>query len=285
MLLALLLAQTVDYAAWPVTRIATGYQFTEGTAWNPTTQTLLFTDIPGNTIHTWTEADGAKAWQTPSGNANGTLIDKKGRVISCQHGERRVVEWKERKGQRTAVTLADRYEGKRLNSPNDACFGPAKSIFFTDPPYGINPKDSELGFAGVFRLGANGTVRLIDRTMNRPNGIGLSPDQRTLYVSDSEEKLIRAWTLGKDGLPRGASRVFARIEAKAPNFPDGLRVHPADGRVFCTAGGGVHVFAPSGERLGLIPIPENPTNCSFGGKDLRTLFVSAQRSIYRVDMR
>lgn len=254
--------------------VVAGRQFTEGPVWVKPNR-LIFSDIPANKLFALV-GDQLSAYRDPSENANGNTLDGQGRLISCLHGARKVVR-QEPDGRLT--TLAERYQGKRLNSPNDAVVDAKGRIFFTDPPYGINPNDSELKFNGVFRIDPTGTLTLLDDTLKRPNGIGISPDGKTLYVSDTEGPTIVAWDLDADGNVKNR-RVFATLSGVSPVYPDGLRVDQ-HGRVLCTGGKAVHVYAPDGRRLALIPVPESATNVAFGGPDGRTLFITAGTSVYR----
>jgi len=259
-----------DFDSIVVERVATGYQFTEGCVWTPA-GTLVFSDIPANKIYEWKPGSEPTVLHEPSGNANGNLIGRNGKLVSCLHGARSVVSWS-KKGK--SVDLATKFEGKQLNSPNDVAYGPQKSLYFTDPPYGINPKDSAIGFAGVYRITGSGKVTLQEKGMNRPNGIAFSPDMKIAYVSDTANRNILKFSVDRKG-DFYDGKEFAKL-----NYPDGMRVD-SEGNVYCTANGGVHVFSPAGEKLGMIKVPENPTNCAFGEKDMKTLFITAQKSVYK----
>lgn len=260
-----------------VEQIATGFQFTEGPLWHPEGY-LLFSDIPANTIYQWQPNSKAKIFRRPSGKANGNTFDLKGRLISAEHENRRVSRT-ETDGK--IVTLVDNYQGKKLNSPNDLIVKSDGSIYFTDPPYGIQPIQEELGFYGVYRLSPEGQLTLLVDDFTRPNGIALSPDQTKLYVNDSEVGHIRVFDLQSDGsLTNG--RVFAQL--KDPNqegVPDGMKVD-TQGNVYSTGPGGVWIFSSEGELLEVISVPEVTTNLAWGGQNNQTLYITANTSVYRI---
>jgi gluconolactonase len=281
-----------------VEKLADGYTWTEGPVWDKAKGRLLFSDIPGNRIIAWTEGKGASEWLKPSGytgaaaftgkepGSNGLAFDGQGRLILCQHGDRRVAR---READGAFTSLADRYDGKRLNSPNDLVFAANGDLLFTDPPYGLpgtfTDPGRELPFTGVYRLGAGGKVTLLAKEMTAPNGIGLSPDGATLYVANSDPKraIWMAYPVRPDGSV-GEGRVFfdatAEVGEGRPGLPDGLKVD-ALGNVFATGPGGVHVFSPRGERLGIIETGVPTANCGFGD-DGRTLYITANTALLRV---
>jgi gluconolactonase len=258
-------------------KVATGFQFTEGALWHPE-GFLLFSDIPANTIYQWQEGKEAKIFRRPSQNANGNAIDLQGRLISAQHGDRSLSRT-EKDGKIT--TLVDRYEGKRLNSPNDLAIKSDGSIYFTDPPYGIDAKQEELGFYGVYRLSPDGKLTLLAKDMVRPNGIAFSPDQRKLYVSDSQENYIRVFDVGLDGTVNN-SKVFAELKDDSkPGTPDGLKVDDK-GNVYSPGAGGIWIFSAESNLLGKVAVPEVVTNLAWGDRDRQTLYITAGKSIYRI---
>jgi gluconolactonase len=272
-----------------VEKVADGFDFIEGPVWYPK-GFLLFSDIPANTIYRWTPNEKPGVFRQPSGNANGNTLDREGRLISAEHGNRRVSRTLE---DGTVVTLASQYEGKRLNSPNDVVVKSDGSIYFTDPPYGIKSEQEELGFYGVYRIAPDGKLTLLVRDFVRPNGIAFSPDEKKLYIDDSEKGHIRVFDVKPDGtLDNG--RIFA--ELKDPNkngVPDGMKVD-VEGNVYSTGPGGVWVFSPSGNLLGTIEVPEVTTNLAWGlsaqvsaqeDRDYKTLYITANKSLYRIRLK
>lgn len=259
-----------------VERVATGMRFTEGPVWLPAEGCLLFSDIPANRLLRWTPGKGVEVWREPSHNANGNTLDLQGRLITCEHGSRQLT----RTGPDGAVSvLASSFGGKRLNSPNDVAVKSDGTIWFTDPTYGVQKDRVEQDHNYVFRLdpGAAEPVA-VAADFGMPNGLCFSPDEKTLYIADSSDRHhIRAFGVNPDNSLSGGE-VFAVIE---PGVPDGTRCDE-QGRLYSTAGDGVHVFAPSGELLGKILTPESAANCAFGGPDFRTLYITAQTSLYSV---
>ncbi len=246
-------------------RIATGFQFLEGPIWIPARGELVFSDIPASRLHKWKDGR-VEVWREPSGHANGNTLDPQGRLVTCEHGNRRVSRT-EPDG--AVITLADRFEGKRLNSPNDIKCRRDGTIYFTDPPYGVKPEDRELDFQGVFRIVGN-KLELFARDFGKPNGLGFSPDESILYIADTERGHVRAFD------PAGNDRVFCRVER-----PDGLETDPA-GNLYVAGMAGVEIFDPAGKKLSVIALPERPSNLEFGDADLRTLYITARTSLYRV---
>ncbi|MFO8008819.1 MAG: SMP-30/gluconolactonase/LRE family protein [Candidatus Brocadiia bacterium] len=255
-------------------------RFTEGPVWHPDGY-LIFSDIPADTIYSVRDGETV-VYRRPSGNSNGLAFDLEGRLLACEHGNRRVSRTLE-SGE--VVALATHYEGKKLNSPNDLAVRSDGSIYFTDPPYGLGRGvEPELDFQGIFRIGADGELTLLAKGFVKPNGIAFSPDEKVLYVADTERQLVAAFEVLEDGT-LGEQKEFARLQT--PNRwsgPDGMKVDVA-GNLYVTSPGGVHVFDPDGELIELIATPKNPTNCAFGGPDGRTLFVTAQDSVYRVQVK
>jgi gluconolactonase len=279
--------------------LAGGFKWTEGPVWvKADGGYLLFSDIPNNRVVKWSAKDGVKDFLKPSGytgqpsftgdepGSNGLALDKDGNLVLCQHGDRRVARLgKDGK----FVTLADRYMGKRLNSPNDLVMDKNGDWLFTDPPYGLpgQMKDpaKELDFQGVYRLKPNGEVILLTKEMTRPNGIGLSPDGKTLYVanSDPDKAVWMAFPVKDDGT-LGAGKVLydatAEVKAGKPGLPDGLKVDQK-GNVFATGPDGVFVFAPDGAYLGKIVIGDKNANCGWGD-DGSVLYICANDKLVRI---
>ena len=278
--------------------LAGGCKWAEGPVWDKAAGRLLFSDIPNNVVRSWSEKDGLKDFLKPSGfttgakfdgaepGANGLAIDKTGALVLCQHGDRRVARL-EKDGKFT--TLADKFDGKRFNSPNDLVYHPNGDLYFTDPPYGL-PKGmadpaKELTFQGVYRLKPSGEVTLLTKEMSRPNGIGLSPDAKTLYVANSDplNAVIMAFPVKPDGTLDGGKLFFNAaplLKEGSPGLPDGLKVDRR-GNLFATGPGGVLVLDPAGKHLGTLFTGVPTANCGFGG-DGSTLFVTANDKLVRV---
>lgn len=266
-----------------VEKVAGDLGFTEGPLWMPEGY-LLFTDIPRNRIMRWHPTEGLSIFREPSQQANGLLRDRSGRLVAAEHAARRVSRTMP---DGAIVTLVDKHEGKRLNSPNDLAEARDGSLYFTDPPYGLpqQKEGKELEINGVYRLAPDGALTLIASDFERPNGIGLSPDGKTLYVADTARQHVRAFDVQADGrLANG--RVFGETKPwpGAQGGPDGLKVD-ARGHVFVTGAGGVWVFDAAGKPLGVIETPETPANCAFGDADGKTLYITARTSVYRIRLR
>ncbi len=276
--------------------LGSGFDWSEGPVWVKNGAYLLFSDIPRNSVMKWKEGQGVSLFLKPSGytgatdygrepGSNGLLLDAEGRLVSCEHGDRRISRMEIDGGKRT---LVDNYQGKRLNSPNDAVFKSNGDLYFTDPPYGL-PKQwadprRELDFCGVYRLSRNGELTLLHRDMTRPNGIAFSPDEKTLYVaqSDSKAAIWMAFPVKDDGT-LAAGRVFGDVTAsmgKLPGAPDGLKVD-REGNVFATGPGGVYIFTPQGKLLGRIDTGERTANCAWGD-DGTVLYMTADMYICRI---
>jgi len=260
-------------------RIATGFQFTEGPLWHPDGY-LLFSDIPADRIYKWSPDGELEVFRQPSGNSNGLTLDRLGRLIACEHGHRRVSRTE---ADGSVDPLATHYQGKRLNSPNDVVVTSDGSIYFTDPPYGVQPEERELDFQGVYRIGAEGTLTLLADDFERPNGLAFSPSERILYVDDTPRRHVRAFDVLADGtLANG--RAFAEMQSPASGGPDGMKLD-VQGNLYVTGAGGTWLFDPDGHHLGTLVTPEQPANLAFGGADRRTLYITARTSVYRVRTR
>ena len=278
----------------PIECIAGGLTFTEGPLWRG--DHLLFSDIPNRRIARWRRLEeGPELTTWSKGCSNGLTLDRQGRVLSAEHQGRRVSRVAE-DGTRTAI--AELYQGKRLNSPNDVVVKSDGSIYFTDPPYGVQPATvgrtrpedwwsvpmpgKEQPCNGVYRLAGDGTLTLLVDDFALPNGLAFSPDEKVLYVDDSARRHIRAFDVRPDGtLARG--RILLDMTSPDPNVPDGLKVD-LQGNLFATGPGGVWVCRPDGELLGRIILPELPANVGWG-EDGSVLFVTARTSVYRMQTR
>jgi gluconolactonase len=267
-------AQSPVPAGSEAEKVAEGFQFVEGPVWM--NGALLFSDIPANKVYQWTEESGESVFLSPSGNSNGLCLDRQGRLLLAQHGNRRVARLEEG-GTQTA--LATHYDGKRLNSPNDMTVALDGSIYFTDPPYGLsNPSSSELGYSGIYRIAPDGTLTLLDKTLYRPNGIALSPDEKKLYVNDSESRKIYRWDMQADFTAVNRTLFYSMTGSGAA---DGMKVD-TEGRLYSSGPGGVWIFAPDGTLLDKIPVPESVTNCNWGDEDRKALYITAGGSVYRI---
>jgi gluconolactonase len=255
-----------------LSRVTTGCAFTEGPVWSRE-GFLLFTDIRRNRIECWKPGDGAGAYRENSQGANGLTFDLDGYLLACEGGARRVTRTVER-GE--IQTLASRYEGKRLNSPNDIVVSKTGRIYFTDPPFAVSEASRELDFAGVYSIGLDGSLRLENREMNRPNGLAFSPDESVLYVDDSADKLVKDYPVEVDG-KLGEPKVFGSLDGFGA---DGMKVDRA-GNVYATGPRGVWIWDAQGNWVGLLETPETPSNCAFG-EDGKTLFITARTSVYKV---
>jgi gluconolactonase len=255
-------------------RVATGFKFTEGPLWHPD-GFFYFVDLPSNLLLRMVPGQAPEKVRTTQGG-NGTTFDLQGRLLNCE-GEGRRVTRADHDG--TVSVLIDRFEGKRLNRPNDVICHSDGSIFFTDPSLRVPPAERELDHAGIYRIAPDGSVSLVAK-VEYPNGLALSKDERTLFVANTRwTQYIHALELDTSGnLVR--RRIFADMSADGTNgVPDGMKIDES-GRVFCTGTGGVWVFEPDGSRIGIIETPEVCANVAFGGPDLRTLLLTASTSVY-----
>ena len=259
--------------------IADGHMFTEGPVWSLEGH-LLYSDIPANTIFKWVEGGPSEPFITPSGNSNGLVFDAMGRLLAAEHGNRRISR---RVLGQDAQTVVDTFEGLKLNSPNDLILRSDGTIYFTDPPYGIQQNQKELAFNGVFRIDPGGALSLIADDFDRPNGIALSPDETTLYVADTAQEHVRSFVVAPDGQASGGA-VFIDLTSDLTGDPDGMAVD-VFGDLFVTGGGGVRVVTPQGALLGTIMVPEGATNCTFGDPDGMSLFITAQAKVYRIRLK
>ena len=281
-----------------VETLCTGHDWAEGPVWDQEGQRLLFSDVPRNTIYQWKEGmEQAEVWMKPSGftgiaknrrepGSNGLAFDSAGRLVFCEHGDRRVSILTRQGGKRT---LADSYQGKRFNSPNDLTIAKNGDIYFTDPPYGLPRKDQkafqELPYCGVFRLTPEGKVTLLDQSLERPNGIALSPDETILYVNNSHgpRPVITAFPIKPDHT-LDTGRVFFDMKGlDGPGSPDGLKVAP-QGNVFTTGPDGLLIINPEGKLIGRIRCGRATANVAFGD-DGRCLFLTSKDRLLRIQLK
>ena len=263
-------------------QLGTGCEFTEGPVWHAEGKFLLFSDIPANKMKKWTAEEGITNFRVPSGKSNGLTYDKQGRLVTAEHANRRVSRTE---ADGTVVTIASHYEGKRLNSPNDVIVKSDGSIYFSDPPYGLTADygvegEQDLDFQGVYRLSPDGqTVTLLVDDFDRPNGLCFSPDESILYINDTERMHIRVFDVQSDGTIANG-QIFAEEEGE-DGVPDGMKID-VHGNVYLTGPGGIWIFDPSGEHLGVLQTPERAANLGWGGDDWSTLFITASTSLYSI---
>jgi gluconolactonase len=281
----------------PIQKLASGFDWSEGPVWIKDGGYLLFSDVPSNTVYRWKEGDGVSVFLKPSGytgstpragepGSNGLTTDSQGRLVLCEHGDRRIGRV-EKDGRH--VTLADKFNGKRFNSPNDLVYKSNGDLYFTDPPYGLeknvdDPK-KEIPFQGVYRLKPNGELTLLTDQMSRPNGIAFSPDEKTLYVANSDplHAVWMAYDVKPDGTIANGRVFFDATSLVGPNkkgLPDGMKVDKA-GNLFATGPGGVFVFSPAGKHLGTINTGEATANVAWGG-DGTVLYITADMFLCRI---
>ena len=263
-------------------QLGTGCEFTEGPVWHAEGKFLLFSDIPANQMKKWTAEEGITNFRVPSGKSNGLTYDKQGRLVTCEHANRRVSRTA---ADGTVETIASHYEGKRLNSPNDVIVKSDGSIYFSDPPYGLTADygvegEQDLDFQGVYRLSPDGqTVTLLVDDFDRPNGLCFSPDESILYINDTERMHVRVFDVQADGTIANG-RIFAEEEGD-DGVPDGMKID-VHGNVYLTGPGGIWIFDTSGEHLGVLQTPERAANLGWGGDDWSTLFITASTSLYSI---
>jgi sugar lactone lactonase YvrE len=254
--------------------LATGLQFTEGPVWYPHGY-LLFSDIPAAIIYKLEPGGAPEPWRRNSGHSNGLTLDRQGRLVACEHGNRRVSRTE---ADGTVQPLVTAYRGQRLNSPNDVVVRSDGTVYFTDPPYGIRPEEQELPWNGVFRIAPDGDLQVLLTDFERCNGLAFSPDEQVLYIADTWRQHIRAFDVAPDGNLYGA-RLFAEMHSDMEGGPDGMKVDE-QGRLYVAGAGGIWVYTAAGELLGVLITPQRPANLAFGGADRQTLYVTARTSIY-----
>lgn len=267
--------------------LAEGFRFTEGATWHPVERHVTFSDIPSNRIHRWFADSGATTiLREPSGMTNGMTYDGDGRLLMCEHATSRVTRF-ETDG--VITVLADRWQDSELNSPNDIVVDTSGAIWFTDPLYGREAdtgvaREPALPFRGVFKINLDGHLELIGDDYDGPNGLCFSPDQRRLYVNDSERCTIRVYEIDANGGASGGE-FFAETRDDDGTLgigsPDGMKVDAA-GNIWSAGHGGIHIFDPTGQLLGVLLTTQFPANFCFGGDDLRTLFVCAGTTFQRI---
>ena len=255
-----------------VEKLGGGMKFTEGPVWLPAPENrLVFSDIPNSRQMEWSSKNGLREWRKVE-QSNGNLLDLKGQLLSCQHAGRNLIVTTS-KG--SIKVLAEEFEGKRFNSPNDLAIRPDGTIWFTDPSYGLRGRKAEIEGKWVYRLSPDGKVSVACKTFDMPNGIAFSPDGKRVYIADTGKVgKIRAYRVVEKGL-LGVPEFIIDIRC------DGMCIDTM-GRVYTTSAGGIHVFGSNGKKLGVIATPEHPANVCFGGEKFDTLFITARTSLYSV---
>jgi gluconolactonase len=262
-----------------VETVAEGLVFTEGPLWLPD-GSLLFQDVKAEKSYKVSPEGNLQLLRENTGAANGQTFDAEGRNIFCEQTGRRVSRMNPDGS--NIETVTETWEGSRLNSPNDIVARSDGLIYFTDPPYGVDPADREIPFQGVYALDSLAIPRLILDDFEKPNGLALSPDEQTLYVCDTARYHVRAFSIEKSGaVVVGSGRVFATLDPGRPGGPDGLKVD-REGRVYVAVALGVWVFEPDGKLLGILGLPQRPSNLNWGNPDGKTLFITAVDHVYRV---
>ena len=265
-------ASAQDFDDIRIDKVATGYAFVEGPAWSRDGY-LVFSDVPANKLLELKPGQKVTSIRDNSNGAMGNAFDAQGRLYTCETHSRRVTRT-DKKGKVDVV--AERYEGKRLNAPNDIAIRKDGQVYFTDPAFGGQLDTRELDFYGVYHVSPRGELELIAKPKGRPNGIAISPNGRTLYVTNSDERNVRAYDLDRNGAAANERVLIAKIEG----IPDGIRLDEK-GNLYVAANK-IDAFTPEGKPLGAIALAEQPSNCAFGDEDLESLYITARTSVYRV---
>lgn len=302
------LSPALDQIIAPGTRpeiLAEGFEWSEGPLWLPDQQMVIFSDIPHNSIYQWSEKDGLKLYLKPSGytdtitrggetGSNGLILDSENRLVLCQHGDRRMAYMEAALHQPEAnyKTIVNSWNGKRFNSPNDAVYSSRGDLYFTDPAYGMEFRyedpNRDMDFTGVFKYSKEGNIELLTPKMSAPNGIGLSPDEKLLYVANSgggEKSIWMVYEFAEDGsLSEGKVFHDASIASDTlKGAPDGLAVRE-DGIIFATGPGGVWIFTPEGENLGIVKTGQATSNCTLDS-DNKYLYMTADMYLMRIKLK
>lgn len=284
------LAELVDPDA-EVQQVATGFTFTEGPLWNREGEYLLFSDMPGDVRRRWSEREGVTELKRPNNKGNGMVYDAEGNLLVCEHVTSSLVR---ERPDGVRETLAYHYRGKYLNSPNDVITRSDGTIYFTDPGYGRVPhfgipREQELSFQGVYRIGPQGgdpELVVAEDEFNQPNGLCFTPGEGQMYINDTDRALIRIYDVSEDGTLANGRVFFEGIGSGVieEGIPDGMKVDER-GNVWVTGPRGVWVISPDGEHLGIVEVPENVGNIAWGGPDWKMLYIPSSTSLYRIPTR
>lgn len=261
-----------DFSKLSIEKVDAGFEFVEGPVWSPE-GFLLFSDVPRNEIRKLVPGSRSVVYRADSNGANGNTYDAQGRLYTCESITRRVVR-EDKKGK--IEVIADSFEGKKFNAPNDIIVRKDGHIFFTDPAFGKQADTREMDYYGVYHISPKKVIGLIAKPKGRPNGIALSPNGRILYVANSDERNIRAYDVDKEGKVSNEHELVKGITG----VPDGMKVDEK-GNLYVTCKG-VEVYSPQGAKLASLEFSETPANCAFGDPDLMTFYVTARTSLYRV---
>jgi gluconolactonase len=268
-------ASAQDFTEYNVERVALNQRFTEGPVWTAE-NILVFSDTPNNKLMRWVPNEGVQVHRENTPGASGNAVDAQGRLYICESGARRVIRIDKRN---RVEVLAEKWEGKRLNAPNDIVVRKDGHVWFTDPAFGSAADHRELDFWGVFHITPKGVLELMAKSKGRPNGVALSADGRTLYVTDSDSRTLHAWDVEKSGAASNDRVLIANI----PGVPGGVRADEK-GNLYVAAKG-VLAYSSDGKLLHTIELPEIPSNVAFGDSDFETLYITAQTSVYRLRLK
>ena len=252
-----------------------GFKFTEGPVWSPNGE-LIWSDILGDSLYVLKQGK-AEIFKKPSQRSIGNTFDNEGRLISCQQVTHSVVRY-EKDG--TTIVLADKFEGKRLNHPDDVIVRSDGTIYFTDPSFALSAADKALPFDGVYRISTDGKLTLLLKNYSRPNGLAFSPDEKRLYVNDTFRRLIFSYDVSPQG-ELSNEHLFAILTGDLAGLPNGMKTD-IEGNVYCTGPGGIQVFQPDGKYMGLIYMKEVVSNFCFGDSDRKTLYITAGPSVFKL---
>ncbi len=266
-----------------IEEVGSGFEFTEGPIWNHVEKHIVFSDIPGNTMRRWRPDGSIEIWRQPSNMANGNTYDGEGRIVTCEHATSRVTRTE---SDGSVTVLATHYGGKELNSPNDIVVKSDGAIYFTDPSFGRmeyygRPREQQLSFQGAYRLDPDSReLALLVDDFDQPNGLCFSLDESQLFINDTMRAHIRVFDVNGEGTLENG-RVWAEVTGGSDGAPDGMKVD-SEGNLYVTGPGGIHVFDPDAACLGVIKMPQGCANFCWGDDDLKSLFVTASTSLYRV---